>query len=231
MEANIKMTGLIKKIALAGALGLASMLPAREAEAQGNVTGNVEYVRAKENSDSYARANAFYELPFGVKGFTFMELYNSGKGYFGKTALDKEVVEDGGFRLAPYHSSGKAFSQAGLGAYASVTDIPRTFAKIHVLPIWFSDDKELFGDKMTAGYFASINLPFGTTFEGFGEWDLVGPNASQWDYGEFSVLKKLSGKGLENVSIAYNPALLNDGDAIPKMQHRATVRVDFGGKN
>ena len=30
-------------------------------------------------------------------------------------------------------------------------------------------DKELFGDKMTIGYFASINLPFGTTFEGFGE--------------------------------------------------------------
>ncbi len=212
---------------MAGAISLASLLPTQKAEAQGNVSGNVEYIQSEKPDNSYARLQGFYTLPKDVKGFTFLEFYKNGNGYFGKTTLDKAVGEGFGARAVAYHAN-EPLKKAGLGVTKVVPHLPKnTFAKIGLIPIWAGNKGRAIGDKALAQYFANVNLPAGFNLSSFGDWDLITKDKGiQWEYGEINLDKKLN----DVFTIGYNPVLFNKGNAVPRLEHRVVGRVNFGGK-
>jgi len=213
-----KQMGLLGKLATAGMVGLAGLLPG-EAEAQ--VSGNVQYIQSERNEGSQIKLNAFYEILKGIKGYTFTELQKG--GYFGKTYLDKDISHGIGPRLMAIHGN-EPLSETALGINAVVPYTPENvFATVNFLPLWLGNEGEALGDKAFVGYFFSADLPLGLNLSGFGDWDIFAEGGAQWDYGEFSLTKQLG----KNAFIGYNSALLNDGDAIPRLEHRVNLGVKF----
>lgn len=215
------------KNALIGA-GLVSATCGAVAQAQGNVSGNVEYIQptnTKNNKDAYARINAFYGFPRDVSGFTFLEMKKG--GYFGKTTLDRSIDSEGGLgaRVIVEHL-GEPVGDAGLGVTQRVPFMPEgAFANIGFMPVWFDKHGNKIENRALAQYFFTFNLPKEIVFSGFGDLNIASGNGVQWEYGEIRLAKKIG-----NAFIAYNPSLTNNGDASPKLTHRISAGVNFGGE-
>ncbi len=211
---------LMNKLFAAGVAGLASFMPLEKAEAQ--VSGSAEYVQSENSESSYARANAFYSLSKGINGFTFMELYRNGSGYFGKTYLDKKNSKGIGPRVMAVHA-GEPLSEVGMGVNAVVPHLPKNvFATVGLLPLWIGNDGKSVGDKAMAQYFVSADLPLGLNLSSFGDLDILADGGPQWDYGEVKLQRNFG-----PVFVGYNPVLLNDGDTIPRLEHRGIIGVNF----
>lgn len=207
----------LRKILTTGAIGLASLLPMK-AEAQ--VTGNVEYVQSETNQDSHIELKGFYGLPQGVRGFTFMELHK--ERYFGKTYLDKEISNGIGPRLMAVHGN-EPISEIALGLTVEIPNLPKgAYAQVGLLPVWFGNEGKIVGDKAFVGYSFGFPLPLGLNLRGFGDWDVLADNSPQWDYGELEL-----SKSLDNFFVGYNPVLFNKGNAVPKLEHRVNIGVNF----
>ncbi|HUW43562.1 MAG TPA: hypothetical protein VMV95_01195 [Bacillota bacterium] len=205
-------------------LGLASLLPMKNANAQIK-KGSVEYIQSEINENSYARPNLFYQLG-KINGFTFMEFYKNHKGYFGKTSLDKEVFK-GISAKAIINHSGEPFGQLGLGVKAKIPHLPKgVYADVGLAPLWVDNEWKIM-NKIEAQYFFDISLPLGFSVNSFGTMDFAGTDGKgpQWGYGEINL-----GKDIGPVRIAYNPALLNKGNALPRLEHRATISLNLGDK-
>lgn len=221
-----KMTSRLGKILRFGAIGLASLLPIKKAEAQGNVHGNIEYIQSEISENSYPRLNAFYSLPQRIEGYTFMELYQGGKGYFGRTTLDRAITRGVGPRAIVNHI-GEPFTETGLGVGAVVPHMPRnSFATVGALPLFVDKQGRRLRHQGLVQYFFSTPLPLKLNLSGFGEWNILAENGPEWGYGEFNLGRKIG-----PFMVTYNPALLNDGDAMPKVEHRVAVTLNFGGTN
>jgi len=211
------LTTKLRKAFSIGTLGLAALLPGK-AEAQ--VTGDAHYIQSERNEGSQIKLRGFYELPQEVRGFTFTELQKG--GYFGKTYLDREIGNGIGPRLMAVHGN-EPLSETALGVNAVVPYTPENvFATVNFLPLWLGNEGEALGDKAFVGYFFSADLPLGLNLSGFGDWDVLAEGGAQWDYGEFDLHRKIG-----PFNVGYNPALLNDGDAIPRLEHRASIGVKF----
>ena len=78
----------LSKLATICGIVLGSLLPLKKAEAQ--ITGNIGYTHSENDSTSLVEAQAFYELPKKIDGFTFLDFYKKGS-YFGKTYLGKNI--------------------------------------------------------------------------------------------------------------------------------------------
>jgi hypothetical protein len=211
------MKKLLKRLFVAGAVTLASAFPMKEAKA---LDGNIEYVHSENNACSYPRGNFFYDLPSKVKGYSWVELYKGGNGYFGETNLEKEVSN--GFSVATQlQHCNTPLNRAGFGVSRQIPTPKGTLLKLSAYPIWF--DKDGKQENSELAYFTEAGLPLGMKFSSFGDWNLADKNGVQWGYGEIDLRKDL----YKGVSLGYNPALLNNGNAVPKVEHRATVRINF----
>lgn len=209
-KAGIIATGLA---ALAG-LGL---MPSK---AQAQVSGNVEYIQSEVDAASYPRFNAFYSTPGDVKGYTFMEFYKGGDGYFGKSIFSKEIGKGLELRTELNHVN-EPLTKTGVGLQRAVPGLPENvFLKLGVLPLWFGNEGKAFGDNTIAQYFVSLTgLPLGLSADSFGQINL---NTGEWGYGEVGV-----GRDVGPVTVRYNPALLNKGGAVPEVQQRVSLGVKF----
>jgi hypothetical protein len=208
-KANKLATGL-----LMGALALA---PIKEGLSQ--IKGNVEKIFSQKKENSYVRLNAFYGLPLGINGYTFIEHYKDGKGYFGKSMLAKPITKNLAGKMEMIHIN-DPLSQAGFGLEATLPTPKGTTAKVKFLPVYLDDKGKYVKDKKVLGYFIFADLGKGFEFSGFGEYNA---DAKQWGYGEFELNKSL-GKGIK---IGYNPALMPEGKPLPKVEHRAKVQINF----
>lgn len=201
---------------LAAIIGLASL-----SGVKASIKGNIRYIQSEENANSYVEAKADYKLPGEIKGSTFIDFYKNKKGYFGKTSLEKEFGPKVRVRAEAAHAN-EPFAQAGLGANVVVPYIPKEiFAKISFIPLWFDVNGRV-KDKVIAGYSVKINLPKGFKLKSFGEWNVAASDGVKWNYGEIDLGRKFS-----FVNVSYNPALKEDGDAVPSVEHRASIGVDF----
>ena len=207
----------LRNILTGAAFGLAALLPGK-AEAQ--VTGNAQYIRSERSDGSQIKLNGFYGLPQDVRGFTFVELQEG--GYFGKTYLDREISNGIGPRLMAVHGN-EPLSETALGINAVVPYTPENvFATINVLPLWLGNEGEALGDKAFVGYFFNADLPWGLNLSGFGDWDVLAEGGAQWDYGEFNLKRKIG-----PLDIGYNPVLYNNDGAIPRLEHRVNLGINF----
>lgn len=217
----------LRSILGAGAFAVASLLPMKQTEAQGNVSGSVEYIQSmQKDGNSYARLNGFYTLPKGISGFTFTELYKDGKGFYGETALDKEIKNGLGIKLRAFHAN-EPLTKAGIGVTQSIPHLPKNaFAQVGFIPVWVGNKGKTVGDNAVTQYFASVDLPHGFRVSSFAEWELLGKDGVQFGYGEINVDKKIN----SNLTIGYNPVLINKGNAVPRLEHRVVGRIGFGAK-
>ncbi|KYK26581.1 hypothetical protein AYK26_07410 [Euryarchaeota archaeon SM23-78] len=214
--------GKIVKYAAAGlataAIATMAIMPpkAYAADDKDTLSGDVEYIITKDKADHYLRPNLFYTLPGDIQGFTFIELYKGG-GYYGRTTLDKMIKGDIGLTGQIIHASHPG-SEFGLGLTAIIPHLPKSmFGKVAVRPLWIDKQGKLV-DKLMTDYFVDITLPKGFKISTFGGWDLRAKGGPQWDYGEIFI-----GKEFGKVKIGYCGALINDGDALPDLQHRIAV--------
>jgi hypothetical protein len=202
-------------------LGAASLIPMKNANAQ--LSGSMEAIKSFKSKQSYVRPCLFYDLPANIKGFTFLEFYQDGDSFFGRTKLTKEVAKGIGLRSDIVHGSGFP-NNYGLGLNV---DMPKNkiLKNLYLTPFLVDNKLKKVENKVLAGYFASIKLPFDMQLSSFGEWNLNGKNGVQWTYGELNLEKKLSDK----LSVSYNPALKSRGAGkpIPRLEHRVTAKYTF----
>jgi hypothetical protein len=220
------MKKILRNITAGVILGVSSLLPMKNANAQ--ISGSIDAVMSSKHKKSYMRPCLSYELPGGIKGFSFLEFYKNAnekeaKPYFGRTNLTKEIVKGLGLRADATHGSG-GLNTYGLGLNATIPN-KTVFANLYFVPFWRNGKLQKVENKTLAGYFAKTELPFGLELSSFGEWNLNGKNGVEWTYGELNLEKKLN----KNLSVSYNPALKNRGAGkpIPKLEHRVTARYYF----
>ena len=199
-------------------VGILNLMSIKEASA---LDGNIRYIQSKNNAKSYVETRVFYDLPWNMKGYTFIDFYKNGNGYFGKTFWNKTIKYSVGLEEQIIHNN-EPFTETGFGVNAFIPYIPKkAFAKVSVVPLWFDKNGKL-EDKVTVGYVGSIDLPKGYKLSSFGEWDIGAKGGPKWTYGEIDLGKKIG-----PVYVSYNPALISNGDATPRVEHRISVSVDF----
>ncbi len=185
---------------------------------------NAEVIKSLKPASSYGRLNADYQLPTGIKGYTFAEFYSDGNSYFSKTTFTKPVI--GNVSAMGQMVNGTGFEDhAGLGVSVVIPTPDHTFAKAYIVPRYLSSAGSPIDNKCVAGYYAEANLPLDMKISSFGEVNLNGKNGAEWMYGELNLEKKLTDK----VSVSYNPALQNKGpgDITPAIEHRFTLKYEF----
>lgn len=215
------MKKILRNITAGVMLGASSLLPMKNANAQLN--GSIEAVKSFKPKQSYVRPQLFYDLPADIKGFTFLEFYQDGNSYFGRTNLTKEVTKGIGLRAEAIHGSGFP-DNYGLGLNVTIPS-KKVFANFYLTPFWVNNKLKKIENKVLSGYFASMKLPLDMQLSSFGEWNLNGKNGVEWTYGELNLEKKLN----KNLSVSYNPALKNRGAGkpIPRLTHRITAKYTF----
>jgi len=204
---------LLKTLAVA-AIGLMPLNNTHAAE----IHGNVKYIESERKELSYIQNNNFYNLPLGIKGYTFFELYKD-KGYYGKTSLERAITDNVNIKGQVIHTNNPV-SKEGIGISAKLPTKKFNF-KASYLPFWV-DKSGKHIDREIAGYSFGTNLPLGAKLEAFGEWDIS--KSAQWCYGEIELSKNFG-----DLRLSYNPALRarEKGGAIPKLEHRISVGVNF----
>jgi len=216
---KIKMKRTLKSLVTAGAIGLASLM-SMKAEAQ--VHGSVEYIQSEKSENSYSRLNLFYGLPEDVRGFSFIELYDNGDGYFGRTSLDRKITDDFGVRMHVLYVN-EPISKAGFGLNWTPSLSENASARVSLLPLWIGNEGGVIGDRMELQYAGRVDLPLGFNLSGFGILDLLaGKKSPQWTYGEFELTQNLG-----PFKIGYNPVLLNKRGVTPDMLHRLIAGIRF----
>lgn len=209
------MKKLLPALAFAGAL---SVMPMQEVHAQ--VNGTVEHIQSEESENTYLRGNFFYGLPGGINGYSFVELYRGDNGFFGKTMLTKKLTDELGLKVEALHSN-SPLTQVGVGACVDVPMPEGSSLNIKGLPVYF-DENGVVDDKAVIGYSGSVKLPGDFKLSSFGEINVGAKGGPEWGYGEIFL-----GRELGNIIVGYNPALKNDGDLSPRLEHRVTVGVRF----
>lgn len=219
----------LRKILGIGAVAAAGVLPMEKAEAQFN-GGSVGYVHSGKSENSYGRLLGFYELPAEISGFSFVEFYKNGSGYYGETTLNKGIKSGLTTRVNLIHA-GEPVSEAGFGVGFNIPRMPKGgYASIGFLPVWVGRDGSVI-DKAQAQYSFGFSLPKGFNLGGFGEWNLLKKGGPQWGYGELEATvdlgEMLGLDKLKGIRVGYNPALLPDGDAVPSVRQRGIAKFTF----
>lgn len=215
-----------KNIITSAVIIAASLLLVKEAQA--DLKGNIRYIRTEDSRNSfgsYVEAQGSYSLPLGIKAFSFIDAYNSngnkGEGYFGRTTLRREIKNPVISKTQLLYAN-ELFRRLGTGIAAKVPGLPEgTFIELSFLPIWFNNNGERIEDLAELQYGFNAKLPHGFNLSGFGQWN-VAKKGFPWMYGELKLGKKIHG-----LNLAYDSALITDGDKIPDLENRVSLGVDF----
>lgn len=164
-----------------------------------------------------AEPTVTYNLPLGVSGFTFVDLYKG--GYFGQTDLTKEINKIN-IRSRTIHDN-ELHTKSGVGLNKDFSFFDdKIYLSMSFLPIWF--DNEGFLKRQTVDYFFNVDFGKGWSANGFGEWQLQ-DNKINWVYGEFDL-----GKNIKKTRISYSPAIVKNEDKKgSKLEHRFAFTYSF----
>jgi len=224
MEQKNTLRTKIKNILAAGLIGLAGLVQTATAEVKPSeirTTGDVTYFvggEAKSGAQtSYLQIDHSTTFPYNFKVSGFMDLYENGNGYFGKTILEKGLVDRLNLRSHITHVN-DPFSQAGLGLSYALPTPKGTYAKVGYLP-FFVDDKQI----VCIG--AGIELAKDLTLSAFGEMNIAAEKGPEWCYGEVELAKKFG----KHFSVGANLQLnrKGPGEATPEVVPRLSLRYLF----
>ncbi|HJX06219.1 MAG TPA: hypothetical protein VJ461_05905 [Candidatus Nanoarchaeia archaeon] len=189
-------------------------------KAKADMNGSLEAIAGPTKQSTYLRGNAFYQLPGKIGGYTFIELYQGGNGYFGKSMLGREI-KGGILAKGEIVHCNEPFSEARLGLEAKLPTPKGTTLQVKALPVCVDKDGKIVPRKVMVGYFADVQLGKGWSISSFGDFNAL--QGGQWEYGEVSLKKYV----WDGVSVAYNPALKASGKLAPIIEHRVTLGIDF----
>lgn len=225
-------------IGLAGLTGIAN-----EADAQTNnvlaiqtqakapsfsLSGDLSYFLAEKSEmgrpTSYPEINYSSKLPFGIKASGYMDFYDKGQGYFGKTIVEKSITDRLSLRAHTYQIN-EPFSNVGIGASYVLPAPKKLFAKVSYIPLWMDSNGQRIENKQIVGVFASIDLPKDFSFWAFGEVNPVGVKGPQWSYGEIELAKTFRKRLSVGANIQLNSKGL--GKLEPEFIPRLVMRVKF----
>ncbi|GEM_PF-1738826 len=219
----------IRNTLAAGLIGLAGLVQTATAEEKKPVdirpTGDVTYFVGGEAESgaqtSYLQIDHSTTFPYNFKVSGFMDLYENGNGYFGKTIVEKGLVDRLNFRGHIVHID-DPFSQAGFGLSYALPTPKGTYAKVGYLPYFVDDEGQHVDDKQIVCFGAGIDLAKDVTLSAFGEANLAAEKGPQWCYGEVELAKKFG----KHFSVGANLQLNNQGagelapEAIPRISFR-----------
>ncbi len=212
--------------------------------ASGQVTGNLNaHISQAGNESNYIRANAFYGLHLGIKGYTFVDAYKNNT-IFGKTFLTKNIGKDLALKTETIHAGNEdnpGFNtQTGMGIEYSHSDKDTAksifdnikYAKVNYLPRFVDKNGETIPATQAIGYAVAVNLPNkigkfklpkNIEVSSFGQIK-KSENGTNWGYGEAEIIKNF-----RNKFIGWNGALVSkqQGGIIPRVQHRFTMGARF----
>ena len=213
----------LKEIGLAALIGAASLIPST-AQA---LSGSIRYIASETSNESkktygsYPELQMFYTLPAEVKGFTFADFFKK-SGYLAKSSLEREIQYGIGPRVQLTHIN-QPLTQESLGVSAKTKFLPKgVSAKAYFMPFWRDNEFDKVQKKMLLGGSFSLDLPLELKLLAWGE---ANTQAGKWSYGELEL-----GRRFGDIELSYNPALQPDKNYLPRLEHRACVRVHFGGK-
>ncbi len=148
---------------------------------------NFEYLQTDSKETSRWRPNIYYTGPFGIKGYTYVEFYNTGDSFFGQTFLTKEIKGIFGVEVNTYYAS--FFSDyVGIGPKITVPTDKSTLLTFSLIPAFIE-----FNGKYKRNYvlgefvfFKEFNIPsLGKwRINSFGVINLASKGGPTWDYGE-----------------------------------------------
>lgn len=212
----------IRNLIGAGIIGLASLFPMKNANAQ--ISGDIEGIKSFESEQSYFRPNIFYDLPLGIKGYTFGEFYEDGNSHFIKTNLTRNIHGNLGAKAQVICGSNLT-DKIGVGLDVVIPMPEKTFARMYFIPAFIDTKAKKIDNRSIVGYFVSADLPLGFKALSFGEINVGAENGAEWAYGEVGLEREV----LKNLSLSYNPALKNNGTgkAVPRLEQRVTAKYTF----
>ncbi|MBI2044889.1 hypothetical protein HYT23_02435 [Candidatus Pacearchaeota archaeon] len=172
------------------------------------------------SDNSLIRHNLRYNLPLGIKGSSYIELYPE-NGYYGKTSLEKELVRVVSFKLQAKHPNTLLYS-VGLGVSGQVSTPNGTSLKLSIMPVWIDKNGKQ-NNRSYLSYYSRFKFPLRFKIDSFGEWNIASENGINWTYGELFLNKSIS----KSIDVGYNPRLVSDGDAMPMVEQGVGFRVNF----
>lgn len=210
----------ISKIVGAGILSTALA----SGQIHGDLNAHISQLGDKSN---YIRTNAFYNMPLGTKGYTFIDLNKDGT-YFGKTFFTKNMGKGLALKTETKHLN-EFHTQTGVGIeYAfSKKDTAKSifdnikYAKVNYLPKFVDKKGETIECTQALGYSGAIKLPWNTEASSFGQV-IMNEDGANWAYGEAEAIKKFGNK-----FIGINAALIGKGGIVPDVKWRATAGINF----
>lgn len=232
MKTNIR--NKIRSTLATGMMGLAGLTGiANGADIQTNapsfsLSGDLSYFVAEKSKvgmpTSYPEINYSLKLPFGVKASGYMDFYDKGQGYFGKTIVEKEVIDRLSLRAHTYQIN-EPFSNIGIGASYVLPTSKKVFAKVSYVPLWMDSNGQIIENKQIVGVFASVDLPKDFSFWAFAEVNPVGVKGPQWSYGEIELAKTFGKRVSVGANIQLNPK--GSGKLEPEVIPRLAARLKF----
>jgi len=207
---------LLIPIALVGSIYLAPK------KTHADINGSLEAIVSEKKENSYARLNGFYQLPGEINGFTFLEFYKDGKGFFGKSMLTKGLSKTFSVKGELVHIN-EPVTYAGVGLGLNLPMPKGSYGSLKVLPVWVDKQGKYAPNKVIVGYVAGADLGKGWSMSSFGEANIAAKQGPKWCYGEVAVTKEI-GKG---VNVGYIPALKPVGKLAPKIESRVGVQIRF----
>lgn len=206
----------MKKILKGAILGLAiSSIP---------LTGsasNLKFVKPIEGDNPVnVKISSPTSLSGDLKGFSWVEMYNSGS-FYGESNFGKKLGKNLSTKAQLNHPNELA-GRLSLGIGLNVPWLPdNTSLKLTAFPLVYDvgDDRM---DRLEVNYSASIELPYDVKASSFGEVDLVAENGPTWGYGEISISKEING-----LEFSYNPALRSKGNLRPTLENRIAMSTSF----
>ena len=230
MVTQTKQYGKTFRNAAAGLLalvGFASSAFADSSASSVKTSGNMAYyVAGKANSGaptSYAEVNHSTALPYSTKVSGFVDMYKDGKGYFGKTSVDKSIANGLGAKVQALHCN-SPLSQVGVGV-TYVLPVKSAFAKLTYLPAWADNTGEKVDNKQIVGLYVAKDLTSKVNLSAFGEVNVAGTKGPQFTYGEIELARKFG----DRVSVGANLQLNGKGagEMTPELVPRVALRVNF----
>lgn len=228
---NIKST--LRSLALAGL----TLLPQTQAKAdlaekldEVKLSGNVAYFAGADSNagaqTTYQELNHSLALPYTTKVSGFVDLYENNAGYFGKTIVEKGLVDKLNFRTH-LESINEPLTRAGFGLSYALPTPKGTFAKVCYLPLYVDKEGEKIDNRQVVGFAFGADLPYDFSLIAFGEMNIATKKGVQWNYGEIELARKFGEE--KRFSIGLNLQLNNNGagNPLPEVVPRIALRAKF----
>ncbi len=142
------MKNTLRKLAVAGMIGIAGLLPVKTNAQESSVKASVDIVQSEKEPASFIRPNLFYKL-LGMNGYSFFEFYRD-ENFFGKTILSKDLGK--GAKATGEIVYGSGFTDSYGAGVSYDTPMPKEASlSIKALPAWFNKEGYI-DDKVTVGF-------------------------------------------------------------------------------